>query len=317
MRRRFAADRPLHERLESYVDVGSAAGPEGQPNSFLVAKLLAEKAIEASDRAGTYPVDLSPLLLYSRPAMLQASYAQALQEDGFAGRSAGAWKQAERLFEELSQREMAFHDNWRGRMADLPEWRAKEQELWKQFDEKCPRLRQRLFSEALRDQPPELKRAMRDQWQKDLWAPDLKDVERALRANDAAALALAREAESCRQKVLDIIRSRTIIQLDEWLVRCQIEQTSESIRARDLLYRARAARESGHLDRDNPENPGARQLYTEAFRLSSSSLREHPSWSENFSYWDDIVSEVKAARGSFGDDIVPPELTRLSQNWAP
>ncbi|HEX5102670.1 MAG TPA: hypothetical protein VFV87_02595, partial [Pirellulaceae bacterium] len=313
-RRLFRDDQELHQRCEERIKLSTASGADGKPTCSLVAKAFMSAAIELADRIGKTPDYPSPLLFYAAPSKYQARYAEELLREGKLGRASLAWKEAQILFEELAQREMPLNDNWRGKLADLPRWRAKERGLWMQFDELCPGLRQRLFEESLRNQPTELQQAMRAE--ADEWAPDWEDVEQALTTKDRAALALAREAAECGQTVEDIERCRIIVNLDQWLTRCQIEQTPESLRARDLLDRARAARESGHLESDNPENPGAQQLYRSAFRSFASILREHPDCFENDLYCEDIVAEVRAARKLFGDDIIPAELARLRLRWA-
>jgi hypothetical protein len=313
----FADDHDLHLRFEERVKLADAHGPDNRPHFALTAKLFALTAIQFADRTGKLPPHLGPLLFYVAPVEYQSRYAEALLEDGEFGRAAAAWKETQSLLDELAQREIQLHDDSLGRMAELPQWRAKKRELWKQFDEACPGLRLRLFEQALKKFPEELQRAMREEAEKEPWAPDLRDVERELGTQDLFALSLAREAIACGQRVENIQLNRFVIKFDELLLRCQIEQTSESLHARNLLFRARSARESGHLDSDSQENPGAMQLYRQAFRLCASNLRGHPDWSENYLYWDDIVYESRTARRIFGDDIVPQEIVDLSLKWAP
>jgi cytochrome b6-f complex iron-sulfur subunit len=118
----FRRDKDFHKVLAAHVDVKAAAGPDGLPDSFLVAGRWYEKTIAIVEKHGPTPEfeKLVPRLhLYSSPAACQRGYARAIEDDGHFGEAAvNAWRQAMKMWEALGEREFGGDDGMKYRLKD-------------------------------------------------------------------------------------------------------------------------------------------------------------------------------------------------------
>ncbi len=120
----FSKDKELHRRLAKYIDLDKSQSPDKEIDNWLVAKLLFEYCIDRRTNDGASST-IPPLLVFSRPAATQASYADSLARNGRFNESRQAWKEAERLHEKLGDRSIEGGARGRIRMKDLEDKRDK------------------------------------------------------------------------------------------------------------------------------------------------------------------------------------------------
>ena len=99
----FSKDADLHKRLANYIDLEKARTPEKKIDNWLAAKLLFEECVRRQEKDGAASTIL-PALFDSRPAVMQARYAEAVARQGHWDESQRAWEEAEKLHKELAGR---------------------------------------------------------------------------------------------------------------------------------------------------------------------------------------------------------------------
>ncbi len=114
----FSRDERLHDRMARVVELGAARSPNMKVDNWLVAKLLFERCIERQAEI-TASSAIPPLLFFWGPAAAQAGYAQSLSEAASWSEAHQAWKEAERLYGELGDREIPVGESHRIRLNDL------------------------------------------------------------------------------------------------------------------------------------------------------------------------------------------------------
>jgi hypothetical protein len=120
IRELFRNDKEFHQLLARHVDFKAVAGPDGLPDNFLVAQRWFEKTSAIVEKHGS-PPELSKavnaLILNSYPAICQRAYARSIEEDGhFDETAANAWKQAQKMWEILGEREFVAEDGTKYRL---------------------------------------------------------------------------------------------------------------------------------------------------------------------------------------------------------
>lgn len=110
----FRNDKEFHKLLAGPVDLKAVAGPDGLPDNFLVAQRWCEKTIAIVEKHGL-PADFTdlvhPLILNSYPAICQRAHASAIEDEGHFGEIAiAAWKQAQKMWEAVGEREVVAKD---------------------------------------------------------------------------------------------------------------------------------------------------------------------------------------------------------------
>ncbi|WP_417849403.1 hypothetical protein [Thalassoglobus sp.] len=120
-RKLFSNDHELHQKIETVVELSDVASPEYDVDSWIVAKCLAEMCLETieDNKLPQWDLKMSVLLPFSRPAYVQARYAQAMSEAGFWKQSRLAWKEAERQFDEFTDTELPIAALFPSRLDDL------------------------------------------------------------------------------------------------------------------------------------------------------------------------------------------------------
>lgn len=114
----FSQDERLHDRMARIVDLAAARSPDMNVDNWLVAKLLFERCIDRQAEM-TASSAIPPLLFFWGPAAAQAGYAQSLSEAASWSEALQAWKEAERLYGELGDREIPVGESQRIRLNDL------------------------------------------------------------------------------------------------------------------------------------------------------------------------------------------------------
>lgn len=295
-RRLFAADEKFHQRIGRHVAVARASGPDGKPDNWLVGRLFFLRAIELGQREGASIRDVSPLMYYSDPAMCRIQFASALVEEGHSGQTAvRAWQEGEREWKQTGDREIATAYGFSIRLNDRNKHRADAAKLWKEFDRLQPGLRDRLRDEATKALPEPQRRALQtppekrtdNQW--DLAAkaevglrlsPEILSA-RVQGAGRAEALRIGRQALDADRRAAAVGQYGEIVNYDYWLRRCRIERSDVVLQARQLAFRAAAQLDKGRLDSTDSANPGARQLYEQAFG----------KWAEALGHFENLIDD--------------------------
>lgn len=120
-RRLFSEDHELQQKLGKVVALTDVASPEYDVDSWIVAKRLAENCQEliVAQDLSQWDLKMSVLLPFSRPAYMQAMYAQAMAEAGHWEESRQAWKEAERRFDEFADFKLPIAAPHLARLNDL------------------------------------------------------------------------------------------------------------------------------------------------------------------------------------------------------
>jgi hypothetical protein len=108
----FRKDKEFHKFLANLVELKAVDGPDGLPDSFLVAQRWDEKTIAIFEKHGEpkNPIaTIIPLMLYAYPAGSQRQYAMAIEGEGHFGEAAGAaWKRALKMWDDFGEREFVI-----------------------------------------------------------------------------------------------------------------------------------------------------------------------------------------------------------------
>jgi hypothetical protein len=121
LRASFRKDKEFHKLLAGHVNLKNVEGPDGMPDNFLVARRWCDKTIEIVVKHGEprNSASITPLSVYSGPAVCQRLYAMAIEGDGHFGETAGkAWKGSLRLWEDFAEREFVGKDGKNVRLKD-------------------------------------------------------------------------------------------------------------------------------------------------------------------------------------------------------
>jgi hypothetical protein len=108
LRELFRKDKEFHKRLAQLVELKAINGPDGLPDSFLVAQRWFERTIAVIEKHGELRDSMvvpTPLMLNTFPAICQRAYAKVIEDEGCFGEKAGnAWKQALKVWNDVGER---------------------------------------------------------------------------------------------------------------------------------------------------------------------------------------------------------------------
>lgn len=240
--------------------------------------------------------DKSPVIYCSDPATCRIRFASALVEEGHSGRVAvGVWQQAEREWRQLGDREIATVYGFSIRLSELNKHRAEAARLWKELDRLQPGLRGRLRDEATKALPEPQRQALQTPREKRTADQEklAAEAERLLRLSPerlsesvegpsrAESLRVGRQALEADRRATAAGQYGQIVNYDYWLRRCRIERSDAVLQARQLVFRAEQQLEKGRLEGNDPQDPGARRLYQQAFG----------KWAEAFAQVEDLIED--------------------------
>lgn len=237
-------DRPLDER-----------------DNWLVGKewfRRAEKIVEE----GASLKGMSPLIFYSDAPMCQMNYGEAIEKDGIFGEKARrAWARAQRDWYDFGARDILTSYNVLIRLNDGEMFQKKAQQQREALDRLEPGLRDKLGQEKLRALPDDMRQAL-DTPQEKRTAEQQRlvyDAQEKLKvAHEEVArrlkgtkrregLKLAKQLAATEEMVRIIDRYREIVNFVFWRTRAQMEQTPETLVAREAIYEGDQAYAKGDL----------------------------------------------------------------------
>ena len=293
-RQMFKADEDLH----------AADTPMANRDNWLVSKEWYELAISAIDDKKKPLGTKNPVTFFDSPARSQMSYAEAIQEEGtLVSQWKSAWQEGARLWRDYANRDMPSTEGFLVRMGDQEKYEADVQEYIKKLDELSPGLTEKMKVEAEAALTAEQKRlviAMPAEpteeesklQQEALAALDITPFEVASRiAKDDAGKAsearkLATQVDEANRRIRSISTDRDVANFEYWRLRCEIEQTDDALRARELALEAkREFQDEANLEK-------ARALYEQSFVLWARALDAFPGLTPDSTMGSDLMEFV-------------------------
>lgn len=325
-RRMFPLDEDFHRSLkdrgEVPVDSPDAQGPDGRPDNWLVARLWFEKGIAAM-RAGKPLRRKSPLVYYSTAYHQRINHAVVIEEEGTLDEKAQfAWVRALEDWNRFGDTLVPSSWGHNIRLNDLAKFEAERDELAEQLDQLATGLRDTIGAEKRAKLTDEQRKALELPAEKRIEAQQmaahmagelikvrhLEVAERAPEAVRPRAKALAqRLTELENVHIAHVKMYRTQSNFDYWLMRCEVEQRPDAIKARKHLYDA-----SRYLDQVNPD--AARKEYELAWDAWADLFEKYPLLFEEQSALADLSDPMRNyLRVLTQLDLKLPENFRLNQ----
>jgi hypothetical protein len=297
-RRLFRADEDYHP-IERTAD---------QRDNWLVSKLWHERAIEAVDFGGKSLGTKSPREFYSQPAKAQMNYAEAIGEEGQFDKSRRAWAVGGDEWRAFGQRPIEHSSGVLLQLGDEPRLTAEAATLREELEELMPGIRARLAEDkrsaltaeerAILDTPvQELTPEQSEQYyslEMTTFVSDRDVAERiASERPDLArrAYVLGRALTETDQKLRFTQNYKNTANFDYWQLRCDFEQTTDAMEAREKMYLARRERRAAHpLE--------AKKLYQEGFAKWRQVIDQFPKiLDDEVVMGNDLIDYIKEYRG--------------------
>ena len=298
-----------HEIYRKLYKLDDQLNPDDDPSkrdNWLASRHWYEQAVKAVDEKGQSLSTMNPTTFYDSPARSQISYAEAIEEEGIFGETAKrAWRDGARLWKEYGEREMKSTDDFTIRLIDEDMWRNTAAKLRGELDALSPGIEAKMKEEAqgklTEDQRrvwesyPEAPTADESKWHSeaveimDITVPKIAARIAKDQPDDAAkAQRLAAEIEAANRRAALISSNRDVANFAYWKIRCDLEQTPEALKARDLTHQANRLFES----EGDPD--GARELYEQSFDEWAKALDQFPELPRDSTTGGDLMDFIEA-----------------------
>lgn len=294
-RRLFKADDDYHP----------ADRPREQRDNWLVSRSWYEAAISAVKDRNRSMGQKNPSVFFAAPAMSQINYSEAIEREGTFGEKAkDAWATAGRLWRFFGNREMRASTGLLIRLKGYDRWVEEGEQLKSQLESLVPNSREQLL--ALRREklsPEELELAdtpsdklAKEQYEQyravrkklDITPPDLADfIAEKHPGKSAEARKLVHRIAENHERVFLTRNNREVANYAYWEARCQVEQTAEALKARELAYAANRA------FRDDADLLEAKRMYEESFDLWAHVFDANPELDIKSPSAADLMDEVE------------------------
>jgi len=293
-RRLFKADDDYHP----------ADRPLEQRDNWLVGKEWYEKAIDAVDNKGRSLGRKSPRIFYEGPAKSQINYSEAIEKEGSFERSRSAWEVASKEWRDFGDRVLPHSSGMKLQLGSQAKVEEEVAALRKKLDALLPGARDKLEAEKHKSLTPEEIKAMntpftaRTDEQRDLAYKASHELE--VTTDDVAKYIASQRPEVAKEAIqigTELSRAELRLQytinykrdsnFDFWQTRCDLEQTANALKARELMFEAREAAHGGDVI-------NAKRLYEEGFAKWRQVIDEFPEAGENeLIVGDDILEYVQ------------------------
>ncbi len=275
--------------------------PLAERDNWLVGKEWFRKAENMVDTLGVPVKGKSPLLFRSEAPMCQMNYAEALEQDGVFGEVARqAWRVAEQDWDDYGSFDIPttygpiIHLNDK----ELYEQRVKDVDA--KIDALQPGLREEIHEERLAAitkqqlqafDTPEKERTQ----QQHILAAQAKlildvtqnDVARRIKgAKGRKARELAKLALEHKKMIRYITNYRSTVNFDYWRLRAKVEQTDETLAAREFIYKAQEALADADLE-------VAATNFDKGFLAWRKVIDKFPAMGESFQTGDDLMDAIR------------------------
>ncbi len=276
-----------------------------QRDNWLVSRQWYEAAISSIDDKKAPLGQKNPVTFFATTSRSQMSYGEAIEDEGIdVSRWRSAWQEGGRLWGEYAKRDMKSTDGYTIRLGNLEAEQAKEKDLKEQLNKLSPGLADEMLKEAqskLTEQQKELltqnSASATPEEQKILAeAQELVNItpqkiadriakDDPSKAPEARKLTALIFEASARARAIDI--NRDVANFDYWKVRCEIEQSPEALKARELAMDAANAFKIADLEK-------ARRLYEESFTQWAAALEQFPKLQDENTFGSDLMDFVDA-----------------------
>jgi hypothetical protein len=319
-RRLFKLDEELH----------SPDTPTIERDNWLVSRKWYELAISAIDDKKMPIGAKNPVTFFDSPARSQMSYAEAIEDEGvLQSRWRTAWEEGDRLWRAYANRDLRSTDGFLYRLADMEKYEADIKEYRAELDELSPGLEQQMQEEARALLTPEQRQVL----DSPPIEPTAEQMDLQTAANDAMhitpsevasriakdkpelaieARRLASQINDAQERINTIDINRDVANFKYWGARCEIEQSTEALDARELAHEAKSAFNKADLE-------SARELYERSFDAWAQAFEKHPSMAPDSTFGDDLmefVDDYNAVLEQLDLSLADPEVAERFPLWA-
>jgi hypothetical protein len=296
-----------HEIYRKLYKLDEDLNPNDDPalrDNWLASKHWYEQAVASVDEKGQSLSTMNPTTFYDSPARSQISYAEAIEEEGIFGETAKrAWRDGGRLWKEYGEREMPSTDDFKIRLVDENKWKLEAARLRNELDALDPGIEAKMKEEA-QDKLTENQRrvweslpltptADEQKWHQEAMAiMDVTVPKIAARIakdqpeNAAKAQSLASRIDDANRRANLISSNRDVANYEYWRIRCNLEQTAESLKAREFAHQAERLFAEG-----DPE--GAKELYEQCFVEWGKALDQFPEMPRDSTTGGDLMEFIE------------------------
>ena len=296
-----------HEIYRKLYKLDEDLNPNDDPtlrDNWLASKHWYEQAVDAVDEKGQSLSTMNPTTFYDSPARSQISYAEAIEEEGVYGETAKrAWRDGGRLWKEYGEREMPSTDDFKIRLVDETKWKLEAARLRNELDALSPGIEATMKEEAQAKLTPEQRRvwesfpanpnADEQKWHQEAnSAMDITVPKVAARiAKDhpdkaAKAQSLATRIEEANRRANLINSNRDVANYEYWRIRCDMEQTPEALKARELAHQAEGDFKEGATEE-------AAKLYEQSFVEWKKVLDQFPEMPRDSTTGGDLMEFIE------------------------
>lgn len=294
-RRLFKADDDYHP----------ADRPPEQRDNWLVSRGWYEEAVSAVDDRKKSLGQKNPTIFYAAPGMAQINYSDAIEQEGAFGEKAkNSWATAEKLWSDFGNREMPASTGVQIRLASYDRWKQEGEQLEKQLESLVSGAREQLVAQRRDELTPEERKLLERSYE------DLNEEQRELRSatsqrlivtpqdiadyvakeqpeKSAEARKLAHRIAENHERVRLTRNNREVANYPYWAARCEVEQTPEALKARELAYAANQA------FRDDADLLAAQRMYEQCFDLWAKVFADHSELTLDSPSASDLMDEVE------------------------
>ncbi|QDT72415.1 hypothetical protein [Lacipirellula limnantheis] len=296
-----------HEIYRKLYKLDEDLNPNDDPtlrDNWLASKHWYEQAVDAVDQKGQSLSTMNPTTFFDSPARSQISYAEAIEEEGIFGETAKrAWREGARLWKEYGEREMKSTDDFMIRLVDENKWKLESARLRNELDALDPGIEAKMKEEAQGQLTADQRRVWESlpatptpdeqKWHSEAMATmDVSVAKIAARIakdhpeNAAKAQSLATRIDEANRRANLIGSNRDVANYEYWRIRCNLEQTSEALKARDLAHQA-----ENRFAEGDPE--GAMGLYEQSFVEWGKSLDQFPEMPRDSTTGGDLMEFIE------------------------
>ncbi len=278
--------------------------PREQRDNWLVARGWYEAAISAVDDKKRSMGQKNPTVFFAAPAMAQINYSEAIETEGSFGEKAkNAWSTAARLWRVFGNRDMRASTGIIIRLLSYDRWQEEAEQLLGELESLMSDPREQLLAQRREQLTPEERELL------DMPAEDRTDDQYELYAEATQKMAISPQdiadfiAEEHPEKSIDARKlahriaenhqrvfltrnNRDVANYGYWEARCQVEQTDEALKARELAYAASRA------FRDDADLLEAKRMYEESFDLWAQVFAANPKLDMDSPSASELADEV-------------------------
>jgi hypothetical protein len=292
-------------RLFKEDDEFHGSRPKALRDNWLVGKIFYDKCIEVDAVNHKGVKGKGPLIFNSSPAMCLMNYAEALEEEGiFGDKAQRAWKDAAAGWYEFGKKLIPDPEDNQLILGNLENHEKLEQKAAEELNALDPGLKEKIRQKKYEV----LSQELREAWD----TPNEKRTEKQLQLagqaeaqlevtyeeiakqvpldKRAQAKKLAEEARKNSLILVDIRRSRDVVNFGYWKLRAEVEQEDDAVQARKFIY------DGTQLFHREAILEGARDLFNQGFLRWRKVIDKYPALLDDSLTGDDLMDMIKVYR---------------------